>query len=44
MTVENGVPEDKDWCMRAVRKGYHIRVARKSLAIAHQAVMRSTVE
>ena len=36
MTVENGVPEDKDWCMRAVRKGYRIRFAPKSI-VGHPA-------
>jgi cellulose synthase/poly-beta-1,6-N-acetylglucosamine synthase-like glycosyltransferase len=33
---ENGVPEDKDWCMRAVRKGYRIRFAPKSI-VGHPA-------
>jgi glycosyltransferase involved in cell wall biosynthesis len=33
---ENGVPEDKDWCMRAVRQGYRIRFAPKSI-VGHPA-------
>ena len=33
---ENGVPEDKDWCERAGRRGYHIRFAPKSI-IGHPA-------
>jgi glycosyltransferase involved in cell wall biosynthesis len=32
----NGVPEDKDWCLRAQRQGYHIRFAPKSI-IGHPA-------
>lgn len=28
---ENGVPEDKDWCLRARRQGYQIRFAPKSI-------------
>ena len=33
---ENGVPEDRDWCLRAGRMGYRIRYAPKSL-VAHPA-------
>jgi cellulose synthase/poly-beta-1,6-N-acetylglucosamine synthase-like glycosyltransferase len=33
---ENGVPEDKDWCMRAGRQGYRIRFAPKSI-VGHPA-------
>lgn len=33
---ENGVPEDKDWCMRALRQGYRIRFAPKSI-VGHPA-------
>jgi glycosyltransferase involved in cell wall biosynthesis len=33
---ENGVPEDKDWCIRAGRQGYHIRFAPKSI-VGHPA-------
>src|ERR1700729_1880666 len=33
---ENGVPEDKDWCLRAVRQGYRIRFAPKSI-VGHPA-------
>jgi GT2 family glycosyltransferase len=33
---ENGVPEDKDWCMRARRQGYCIRFAPKSI-VGHPA-------
>jgi glycosyltransferase involved in cell wall biosynthesis len=33
---ENGVPEDKDWCLRAVRQGYRIRFAAKSI-VGHPA-------
>jgi GT2 family glycosyltransferase len=32
----NGVPEDKDWCIRAVRQGYRIRFAPKSI-VGHPA-------
>jgi GT2 family glycosyltransferase len=32
----NGVPEDKDWCLRARRRGYRIRFAPKSI-IGHPA-------
>jgi glycosyltransferase involved in cell wall biosynthesis len=28
---ENGVPEDKNWCVRAKRQGYQIRFASKSI-------------
>jgi GT2 family glycosyltransferase len=33
---ENGVPEDKDWCERAGRRGYRIRFAPKSI-VGHPA-------
>jgi GT2 family glycosyltransferase len=33
---ENGVPEDKDWCVRARRQGYRIRFAAKSI-VGHPA-------
>jgi glycosyltransferase involved in cell wall biosynthesis len=33
---ENGVPEDKDWCIRARRQGYRIRFAPKSI-VGHPA-------
>jgi GT2 family glycosyltransferase len=33
---ENGVPEDKDWCVRARRQGYRIRFAPKSI-VGHPA-------
>jgi GT2 family glycosyltransferase len=33
---ENGVPEDKDWCIRAGRQGYRIRFAEKSI-VGHPA-------
>ncbi len=33
---QNGVPEDKDWCERAVRQGYRIRFAPKSI-VGHPA-------
>jgi glycosyltransferase involved in cell wall biosynthesis len=33
---ENGVPEDKDWCLRAGRQGYRIRFAAKSI-VGHPA-------
>jgi glycosyltransferase involved in cell wall biosynthesis len=33
---ENGVAEDKDWCMRATRKGFRIRFAAKSI-VGHPA-------
>jgi GT2 family glycosyltransferase len=33
---ENGVPEDKDWCIRAGRQGYRIRFAPKSI-VGHPA-------
>lgn len=32
----NGVPEDKDWCLRAGRQGYRIRFAPKSI-VGHPA-------
>jgi GT2 family glycosyltransferase len=32
----NGVPEDKDWCLRAQRQGYRIRFAPKSI-VGHPA-------
>jgi glycosyltransferase involved in cell wall biosynthesis len=33
---QNGVPEDKDWCMRAGRQGFRIRFAAKSI-VGHPA-------
>jgi GT2 family glycosyltransferase len=33
---ENGVPEDRDWCRRALLKGYRIRFAAKSI-VGHPA-------
>ena len=38
----NSVPEDKDWCERAWRRGYHIRFAPKSI-VGHPA-RRTMVE
>jgi GT2 family glycosyltransferase len=32
----NGLPEDKDWCLRAARQGYRIRFASKSV-VGHPA-------